>query len=108
MQLSGAYLVVIVPGEQRLRNHYPVAAIPSLHPVKMASRARFQRPAETASGYDLFSGFRFQDIAHKDGRYPPVRVNVLFAGLQLAGFEMIPEASGPTRICGLYLLHCCG
>jgi hypothetical protein len=37
----------------------------------------------------LFSVFRFQDIAHKDGRYPSARVNVLVAGLQLAGFQVI-------------------
>jgi len=32
--------------------------------------------------------FFTQDIAHKDGRYPPVRVTVLDAGLQLAGFQV--------------------
>jgi len=37
--------------------------------------------------------FFTQDIAHKDGRYPPVRVTVLDAGLQLAGLPNRIELS---------------
>ena len=48
-----------------------------------------QRPSQAPEGYDLVFVLFFQDIAHEDGRYPPVPVNVLAAGLQLAGFQVI-------------------